>query len=80
MRGLMRALDGYRRDQDGRKPLAQIPAIYLVAMDLAARVEADASVDDGVPRAIRDRFREASLVADHAERLVAEDGTERPGQ
>jgi hypothetical protein len=35
LRGILDALDGFRRDLDGRVPLADIPTIYLRALDLA---------------------------------------------
>jgi hypothetical protein len=65
LRGLFRALDGFRTDQDGRIQLATLPWIYLAALELALKVDGH---DDGTGE-LRSRALAASTVADEAEAL-----------
>lgn len=72
MRGLRRALDGYRRDRDGRIAIVDLPWIYLVAIDIAMTIEMQR--DDSRIDALRARSAEASRIADEADRLLREQG------
>lgn len=72
MRGLRHALDGYRRDRDGRIPIVDLPWIYLLAIDFALTI--DSKRDDSAAEALRARSAEASRIADEAEWLLRDDG------
>jgi hypothetical protein len=64
--GLLQALEGFRRDSDSRVLIADLPAVYLVALDLAlAERESGSSGDHD----LRQRAIEASAVAQEAEEL-----------
>ena len=63
--GLLRALEGFRRDGDGRVLIADVPIVYLVALDLALS-DKGAGSDAGT---LRERAIEAAAVADEAEEL-----------
>lgn len=64
--GLLRALEGYRRDNDSRVLIARLPVIYLVALDLALSEHTNraAAGDD-----LRQRALDASEIAREAEAL-----------
>ena len=63
--GLLRALEGFRRDGDGRVPIADLPMVYLVALDLALSDKGAGSGSD----ALREKALEAAAVAHEAEEL-----------
>jgi hypothetical protein len=63
--GLLHALEGFRRDNDGRVLIADLPMVYLVALDLALS-DKGAGSESG---ALRDRAIEAAAVAHEAEEL-----------
>ena len=63
--GLLQALEGFRRDSDGRVLIADLPMVYLVALDLAL---SDQGVGSG-PDTLREKALEAAAVADEAEEL-----------
>ncbi|MEO5800295.1 MAG: hypothetical protein ABIZ70_07275 [Gemmatimonadales bacterium] len=64
--GLLEALEGFRRDRDGRVPLAELPVLYLVALDLALAAEFSGSDSHDQ---LRHRALAASEVAEEAEAL-----------
>lgn len=66
LRGVLRALDGYRRDQDGRVVIADLPATYRVALDLALTEDMEGT---GPDRALLARVSDAQGLADVAESL-----------
>jgi hypothetical protein len=71
LRGLLRALDGFRRDHDDRITFADLPPIYQVALDLAlATPVPHVGTTDEFGR----QAREAAAIAAEAEAL---DGTMR---
>jgi hypothetical protein len=69
LRGLLRALEGFQRDNDGRVLIADLPALYLVALDLALTAEAKSGGSDD---ALHDKAREAAAIAHEAEGLERE--------
>ena len=68
LRGVLHALEGFRDDNSGRVVLADLPKVYLVALDLAlARRElGDPPDDDGD---IAAKSAEAAAIAAEAEAL-----------
>lgn len=64
--GLLRALDGFRRDNDGRVLLSSLPIVYLVALDLALSGQTDTDV---FGEDVRQRALAAAEIANEAERL-----------
>ena len=69
LKGVLRALDGFRDDNSGRVVLADLPKVYLVALDLALakRELGDPPDDDG---AIAAKSAEAAAIAAEAESLI----------
>jgi hypothetical protein len=64
--GLLRALEGFRRDSDGRVLIADLPMIYLVALELALTAgPGDSDTGD----AMREKALDAAAVAHEAEEL-----------
>ncbi|MEP6591519.1 MAG: hypothetical protein ABJC19_10080 [Gemmatimonadota bacterium] len=72
--GLLHALEGFRRDQDGRVLLSDLPLVYLVAIDLALTAGSDSGA---VGDALRAKALEAGEVAAIAEELSAMSGEQR---
>ncbi|MES2304280.1 MAG: hypothetical protein V4558_02190 [Gemmatimonadota bacterium] len=67
--GLLRSLEGFRRERDGRVPISDLPMLYRVALDLALSAEySDSDTHD----ALRDRALAAAEVAEEAEALDEE--------
>jgi hypothetical protein len=67
LRGVLNALEGFRRDSDGRVLLADIPTVYLRALDLAYASTVTISEDFGL-----DRLADAQETAALAEGLDRE--------
>lgn len=74
LNGLLCALEGFRRESDGRVPMTELPILYLVALDLALSAE---SADSDDHDRLRDRALAAAEVAEVAEGLD-EEGRPRP--
>lgn len=71
LRGLLHALEGFRADNVGRVVIAELPAIYLVALDLALSEQVGQPAAGGE---LRQKALDASAVAREAEAL--DQGTE----
>jgi hypothetical protein len=68
LQGVLRALEGFRQDNTGRVVLADLPKVYLLALDLALakRELGDPPDNDG---AIAEKSAEAAAIAAEAEAL-----------
>jgi hypothetical protein len=66
VRGLLRALEGFRDDHGGRIPIGQLPQVYLIALDLALadRLNAVSAV-----KSMHDQAAHAAAIAAEAEAL-----------
>lgn len=67
--GLLCALDGFRRDNDGRVLIVDLPVVYLVALDLALATQHASFGPGGI---LRDKALEAAVIAGEAEQLDKE--------
>jgi hypothetical protein len=67
--GLLCALEGFRRDNDGRVLITDLPVVYLVALDLALATK---HASFGAGEALRDKAMEAAVIASEAEKLDKE--------
>lgn len=69
LRGLLHVLEGYQDERDGGVVVADLPDIYLMALDLALSARPE---DDDSQIALRNRVTDAALIAAEAETLDRE--------